>query len=98
MKHFMMLLVWSLLLCVAGAVRAEVTRVDITHRTDVLNGRVYANAGAYEWLHGRAHFTLDPAHARNQAVVDIALAPKNAKGLIEYSADLVILQIGRAHV
>jgi hypothetical protein len=92
MKHFMMLLVWSLLLCVAGAVRAEVTRVDITHRTDVLNGRVYANAGAYEWLHGRAHFTLDPAHARNQAVVDIALAPKNAKGLIEYSADLVILR------
>ena len=71
---------------------AEVSKVDITQRSDVLNGRVYGNAGVYEWVHGRAHFTLDPTHARNKTVVDIELAPKNAKGLVEYSADLIILR------
>lgn len=91
MKYIGVLLVWSWVLF-GNLAQAEVARVDITQRTDVLNGRVYGNVGAYEWLRGRAHFTLDPAHARNKAVVDIGLAPKNAKGLVEYSADLIILR------
>ena len=86
----------ALLICasifVYATAFAEVSKVDITQRSDVLNGRVYGNAGVYEWVHGRAHFTLDPAHSRNKAVVDIELAPKNAKGLVEYSADIVILR------
>jgi hypothetical protein len=73
-------------------IHAEVSRVDITQHTDLFNGRAYGAVGAYEWLQGRAYFTLDPAHARNKAVVDVELAPKNAKGLVEYSADVVILR------
>ena len=72
--------------------QAEVSRVDITQRADLFNGRAYGKIGAYEWLHGRAHFTLDPANARNKAVVDIGLAPKNSKGLVEFSADISILR------
>ena len=56
-------------LVAATTARAEVTRVDITSRTDVLGGRSYGAAGGYEWLEGRAHFALDPANPRNGASI-----------------------------
>ncbi|HSQ04865.1 MAG TPA: hypothetical protein VLN59_12560, partial [Burkholderiales bacterium] len=71
---------------------AEVSRVDITQRADLFNGRAYGAVGAYEWLQGRAYFTLDPANARNRNVVDIELAPRNGKGLVEFSADIAMLR------
>ena len=52
---------------------AEVARVDITKREDLLNGRSYGAAVAYEWLEGRAHFALDPANPRNDIIVDLKL-------------------------
>jgi hypothetical protein len=33
---------------------------------------------------------LDPAHPRNQIIADIALAPRNRDGKVEFSADLFI--------
>jgi hypothetical protein len=71
---------------------AEVSRVDITHSTDLFNRRSYGAAGAYEWLQGRAHFTLDRANTRNENIVDLNLAPRNTKGLVEFSADIAILR------
>jgi hypothetical protein len=76
----------------AFSAQAEVSRVEITQRTDLFNGRAYGDVGAYEWLHGRAYFTLDPTNPRNKSVVDLDLAPKNAKGLVEFSADISILR------
>ncbi len=71
---------------------AEVVRVDVSTRTDVLEGRSHGEAGVYEWLQGRAHFTLDPLNSRNDSVVDLKLAPRNAQGLVEFSADVSILR------
>ena len=71
---------------------AEVVRVDVTTRQDVLGGRPFGPAGAYEWIQGTAHFTLDPKHPRNEIVVDLALAPRNAAGLVEFSADILIVR------
>jgi hypothetical protein len=88
----------SLALCGAFALlfatlaSAEVARVDITKREDLLNGRSYGAAVAYEWLEGRAHFALDPANPRNDIIVDLKLAPRNAKGLVEFSADIGIVR------
>jgi hypothetical protein len=76
----------------ATLARAEVTQVEIINRTDLLDGRSYGAVGAYEWLEGRAHFTLDPAHPSNRAVLDLPLAPRNARGLVEFSADIAILR------
>jgi len=72
--------------------RAEVAQVDIVSRTDLLGGRSYGAVGPYEWLEGRAHFALDPAHPRNRAVVDLDRAPRNARGLVEFTADIAILR------
>lgn len=58
----------------------------------MLNARAFGDAGAYEWLEGRAHFTLDPQNSKNDIIVDLKLAPRNAHGLVEFSADVAILR------
>ncbi|MEO8467673.1 MAG: alpha/beta hydrolase domain-containing protein [Gammaproteobacteria bacterium] len=81
------------LLAVAPAfLRAEVVGVDITTHTEVQNGAAFGDAGAYELLTGRIRFAIDPTNARNQVVVDIDKAPRNAAGKIELAADISILK------
>ncbi len=76
---------------VPAAVQAAVTRVAIASRTVVADGRWFGPAGPYEKISGTVYFELDPADPRNRAITDIDLAPKNARGLVEFSADLFIL-------
>ncbi len=75
-----------------AAIRAEVTRVEISSKTDVLSGKVFGAAGAYEKLWGKAYFAVDPANPHNKIIVDVDKAPKNAQGQVEFSADLFILR------
>lgn len=85
------------ILCMLFAVappplHAELTRVEIASRADVLNGKAFGDVGPYEKIQGRAHFAVDPANPRNQIIADIALAPRNREGKVEFSADLLILK------
>jgi len=75
------------LLCLTfgGVARAEVTRVDISRRTDL-------GASGYEKISGTIHFAVDPKSPRNRSIADIDLAPTNASGLVEFSSDLYILR------
>lgn len=70
----------------AAAARAEVTRVEITKRTDVA-----AYAG-YEKIEGRVYFAVDPANRRNTVIADLDRAPRNAQGRVEFSADFYALR------
>src|SRR5580698_10244606 len=80
------------LLLVAGTVsaHAELTRIEIKSTKDVLGGKAWGNTGAYEELIGTAYFTVDPKAAANRNIPDIDKAPKDAKGMIEYSSDIYI--------
>jgi len=80
------------LLLVPAALGAEVTRIEISSRSDVLDGKSFGEAGAYEQLVGKAFFAVDTRHPRNRIIVDLDKAPRNAKGLVEFSADLSILK------
>ena len=75
-----------------GAAEAGVTRLQIDRRETVLNGKPFGAAGPYEKLVGQVHFALDPALPQNQGIVDLALAPRNAQGLVEFSADFYLLK------
>src|SRR5215472_12766685 len=75
-----------------GALRAEVTRVEISSKQDVLNGKSFGAAGAYEKLWGKAYFTADPNNPHNKIIVDLDKAPRNGRGTVEFSADLLILR------
>ena len=71
---------------------AEVSRVEIATRTDVLGGRSFGSSGPYEQIVGRVYFSVDPSDERNLVVADLDKAPKNAAGRVELSADLAILR------
>ena len=77
---------------VAAPAAAEVVRVVVDRREDVLDGRPWGDAGAYERLAGRIHFAFDPANPANAAIVDLALAPRNGDGRVEAWAEFVVLQ------
>jgi hypothetical protein len=40
---------------------------------------------------GTAHFAVDPVHPANARICDLKLAPRNAAGLVEFSADLSVV-------
>ncbi len=70
----------------------QVTGIDIESRSDLLDGREFGLAGAYEKLAGTVRFALDPDDPANRAIVDLSRAARNADGRVEFSADLYILK------
>lgn len=75
----------------AAHAAAEVTRVAIASRSVVANGMWFGAAGPYEKIAGTVFFELDPADPHNRIITDLDKAPKNARGRVEFSADLYIL-------
>jgi len=69
-----------------------VTSLEITRRSIVLEGRPFGEAGAYEKIAGVLRLGVDPGHQANQAVTDLALAPRNGAGLVESAADFYLLR------
>ena len=41
---------------------------------------------------GKVDFALDPTLPQNRGIVDLALAPRNARGKVEFSADFYLLK------
>jgi len=79
-------------LLVATPVRAEVVRIDVKSRADVLAGRPFGAAGPYEKVSGTIHFAVDPRNEANQIIADIDKAPKNAAGKVEFSSDFYLIK------
>ncbi|MGI8743837.1 MAG: alpha/beta hydrolase domain-containing protein [Bryobacteraceae bacterium] len=71
---------------------AAVTRIELVERTDVLQGAAQGDSGAYEKIIAKAYLAVDPKLPANRFIADIDLAPRNDKGLVEFSADLYILK------
>jgi hypothetical protein len=71
---------------------ARVVRLRIERREVVLSGRPFGAAGPYEKLVGKVDFGLDPTLPANDIVVDLKLAPRNARGEVEASADFYLLK------
>ena len=74
------------------AAQARVTRIEITRTEPAFGGASFGNVGAYERLIGRASGELDPADPANAIIQDLNLAPRNARGLVEYTTDIEILK------
>jgi len=72
--------------------QAKVTRIVIESRAPAFNGASFGTAGQYETLTGRAYGELDPKDRRNAIITDITLAPKNARGKVEYVATFQLVK------
>ena len=82
-----LLLVWTV-----SPLHARVKRVEITSRTDVLNGKTFGDAGAYERITGRVYFALAVANPRNLRIVDLDKAVNLKDGEVEFSADFIAVR------
>ena len=70
-------------LVAASAASAEVVRVEVHKRID---------EGRYERVVGRVYFAVDPQLPANRAIADLAIAPRNSAGLVEFSSDLLFIR------
>jgi len=89
--HLVILIVVLVVSAVVPA-QAAITRLEIARTEPAFGGAGFGGVGAYERVIGRAHGEVDPAHPGNAIIQDIALAPRNARGLVEYSTDVEILK------
>jgi hypothetical protein len=71
---------------------AEIVRIEISAQAPYAGGKSFGAAGPYVRVSGRFYGELDPSHPANRNIVDIRLAPRNARGKVEYSADFDILR------
>lgn len=71
---------------------SRIIRINITSIEPAFGGRAFGNIGVYEKLRGRAYGEVDPALPQNAVITDIAFAPRNAKGMVEYSMDIYLLK------
>ena len=82
----------SFTLIAAGAAEARVTELHLGAPEPFAPGTSYGSAGAYERVTGTAKGELDPADPRNKGIVNLAKAPRNAHGMVEYETDVFILR------
>lgn len=69
----------------------EVVRFEVLERVPLASGRAYGTTGSYERITGRVYYEVDPLLPQNVPVIDLARAPRNAAGRVEFSADFCIL-------
>src|SRR5262249_20144191 len=95
-KHMLRLWTATLALSTAAlisAADARVTRIVVDNKVSpAFDGANFGSAGQYETLAGRAFGELDPNDARNAIIQDIALAPRNARGMVEYVATFQLVK------
>ncbi|HKD56202.1 MAG TPA: hypothetical protein VKD45_01725, partial [Hyphomicrobiaceae bacterium] len=69
--------------------RLELSAVE---RTPFAGGHSFPSRGAYEKVAGRVRFAVDPSHRAQTGIVDIDKAPQDARGLVHFTADFMLLK------
>lgn len=82
----------TLLCLTVPSADAEVVRIEVRLRADLASGMSFGLAGPYEKLVGTIYFVVDPDNPANQIITDIALAPRNADGLVEFHSDFFLIK------
>ncbi len=72
--------------------QARTARLLIDSRETVQDSAITAQTGPYELLRGRLLGEVDPAAPGNRIIQDLALAPRNAKGRVEYVSTFTLLR------
>src|SRR5437763_15410811 len=84
------ILLMLLLLGGAAGSQARVRRIEITRiESPTFEGMSFGRVGQYEKLVGRVFGEVNPNDPFDSQITDIALAPRDSSGLVEYSADIV---------
>src|SRR4029077_1522175 len=93
MRAFLLSSLAIALLGIGHLAEARITRVVITTiQSPAFGGASFGAVGQYEQLDGTAYGEVDPKDPLNAVITDIELAPRNSRGMVEYSMDISILK------
>lgn len=76
----------------AGAAFADIVKIEVRDRAPFADGVSYGRSGAYEIINGRLHYEIDPKNPANERIADLALAPVNERGRVEFWSDFTLLK------
>ncbi|HEY1280401.1 MAG TPA: alpha/beta hydrolase domain-containing protein [Acidimicrobiales bacterium] len=76
----------------AVATGPGVNKVEMGRPTLAFQGRSFGAVGRYEKIRGIISGAVDPTDPRNSLITDLANAPRNRQGLVEYKADFMLLR------
>jgi hypothetical protein len=75
---------------IGAPAEARITNIQINSRALAFGGASFGSVGQYETLRGVAFGEVDPHDPLNEVITDIKLAPRNARGMVEYNMDFWI--------
>ena len=79
-------------LLIPALLPAALLRIEVSERSDVLDGKSFGDAGPYERIVGKAYFAINPNLPANKIITDIAKAPRDENGRVDFSADFYCLK------
>src|ERR1700693_3706880 len=82
----------ALTLLLSAAAEARVVRFVVEQTRSFAGGMAFGTTGAYERLDGTAYMEVDPHDPLNAVIVNLSKAPRNARGMVEFSSPFFILK------
>ncbi len=71
---------------------ARVVRIEVERTTPYAGGKEFGDAGRFERLDGTVYMEVDPDDPLNTVIVNLDRAPRNDRGLVEFSAPFFIIR------
>jgi hypothetical protein len=90
--RLLLLLLATLMCLLPYRTNARVVRFVIEQRILLANGMNWGNAGPYERVDGTAYMEVDPKDPLNAVIVNLHKAPRNARGMVEFSSPFRVLK------
>src|SRR5262245_26322593 len=75
-----------------GPSQARVVRFVVEQTRTFADGRSFGDVGTYQRLDGTAFMEVNPSDPLNAVIVNLDKAPRNARGMVEFSAPFFILK------
>ena len=93
-RHLAALVVLAGLLAALAVTPADarVVRIEVERTATYAGGKVFGDAGAFERLDGTVHMEVDPDDPLNAVIVNLDRAPRNERGMVEFSAPFFIIK------
>src|ERR1700752_1540952 len=86
----LILLCW--LVAAPSTSEARVVRLIVEKTQPFAGGKAIGTAGPFERLDGTVYFEVDPKDPLNKVIVNLDKTPRNAKGMVEFSAPFFIVK------
>ena len=91
-RTFALVVLGVLLGALATPADARVVRIEVERTAPYAGGKEFGDAGRFERLDGTVYLEVDPDDPLNAVIVNLDRAPRNDRGMVEFSAPFFIIK------